>query len=367
MILAGHLVRELLATLFVVTVVLLSVSVGARLLDYVGEVAQGGFAASALWPLLALRVPLFAQLVLPLSVFIAIVLTLGRASSDLELGAMHAAGGAPLRAAAAVFAVVVPMAALVGAVSLSYAPAAAARLAALVEDQRRTHDLSLVAPRRFIVFADGRRVSYVDAVQARGQVLRGVFIAERAPRPVAAPAAAASGASPMTLIWAATGRQRRDSRTGASYLELWDGHRYRGVPGDGAFQVTAFARLGQRLPGPRTLLNVAPLRARPTWTLLAGDAQAVAEWHWRWSLPVFTLVAGLLAVVCGPVPPRAGRFARMAAALTLFLVYLGVLFAGRDLLDRGVTFGPGGLLWLHLPFALVGAVALYRQQWRART
>ena len=58
MILAGHLVRELLATLFVVTAVLLSVSVGARLLDYVGEVAQGGFAASALWPLLALRVPL---------------------------------------------------------------------------------------------------------------------------------------------------------------------------------------------------------------------------------------------------------------------------------------------------------------------
>lgn len=371
--LTRYLVRELLATLLVVTTVLLLASIGARFLDYLSEVAQGALALGALWQVLALRVPLFAQLVLPLSLFIAILLTLGRSSSDLETGAMHAAGVSPLRIAAVMLSVVLPMAALVGAMSLWFAPNAALRLAALLDGQRRLHDFNLVVPRRFTTFADGKRVSYVDAVVGEGRELRGVFIAERdalvPSRAVAdkQPARRGAQATPMGFIWASSGRQQRDPVSGAMYLELRDGRRYRGVPGDAEFQVTEFARFAQRLSRQPMLLSVAELRARSTPLLArATDAKSFAEWHWRWALPLFTLVTGLLAVAVGRVPPRAGRFARVSAALALFLTYLGMLFAARDLLDRGATLAGGGLVWVHLPFIVVTGYLLLRQQWRAR-
>ena len=59
--LTRYLVRELLATLLVVTTVLLLASIGARFLDYLSEVAQGALTFGALWQVLALRLPLFAH------------------------------------------------------------------------------------------------------------------------------------------------------------------------------------------------------------------------------------------------------------------------------------------------------------------
>lgn len=386
MILARYLLRELLANLCIVTCVLLLASVGARFLDYLAEAAQGGLALSALWQLLALRVPLFAQLVVPLSLFIAILLTLGRASSDLEIGAMHAAGASPLRVAGIVLIAIVPVALLVGALSLRYAPAAALRLATLLDDQRRMHDFDLVVPRRFIIFGDGRRVSYIEAVRDQGQTLQGVFIAEKigsqhiqARRPTAATRqtqeTTGSAATPMNLIWASSGQQQRDARTGAVYLALRDGRRLRGTPGDADFQLVDFAQLGQRLPQQHAASgeHIAELRATPTAELLLGGAAqdnaaaatASAELHWRWSLPLFALVVGLLGIAVGQVAPRTGRFARVAVGLVVFLIYLGVLFAGRDAMDRGAAFAGVGLWWLHAPFALAAGGLLLRQQWRA--
>ena len=77
-------------TTVLVTFILVMVLVSGRFIKYLAEAAAGQIAADALFLVMAFRLPEFLQMILPLSLYIAILLVLGRMHMDNEMVVLRA-------------------------------------------------------------------------------------------------------------------------------------------------------------------------------------------------------------------------------------------------------------------------------------
>ena len=309
--------RELALSFLAVFALVLTVGLGARFIGFLQEAATGRFAAEALWPLLALRVPEFVQTTAPFAFCLALLLTFGRLHAEREFVALTMAGAGIGRIVLWLLACATPVAAAVAALSLFATPEARRLYASLSLEQLVDSELDAMIPGVFHVFSEGDRVTYAQEVDRDANVLTGVFMGER------------SGERSAT-VWAERGRQHRAADTGSRFLVLENGVRYEGAPGDADYRVARFKRLGQRLRRePPAMLE--DVRQLPSAALDARHPRQAAEWQWRLALPVMTFVVGLLALGIARAHPRAGRFARLLPGVGLFAGYYLLLVTARGL------------------------------------
>ena len=327
-----YVARELLLAFFAVLALLLAVGLGGRFIGFLQEAAAGRFAAEALWRLLALRVPEFVQVAAPFALFLALVLTFGRLHAEREHVALTSAGASAGRMIAWVLAVALPVAAVQAALSFAATPLARHAYAALSQAQLANAAIEAVAPGAFHVHGDGARVTYAERVDRETNRLRGVFMAEN------------DGAASV-VVWAEGGRQRW-LPSGSRFLELENGIRYEGAPGEAGYRVVRFQRLGQQLEG-EPLQALADVRAEPTSALGWRDPEQAAELHGRIAAPLMTVISALLAVGISRPRPRAGRFARLMPGVGLFLGYYLLLELARDAIAEGAIAPFAGLWGVH--------------------
>ena len=199
----------------------------------------------------------------------AVLLTWGRLHAEREFAVLLGGGARPRRMLGWLGAVALPVGALVGYLSLAVTPGAAKAFSDLAAAQRVSSEFEAITPGTFHDFDMARRVTYAREVSADRQRLVDVFTDER------------RGSGVHVAVWAEAGGHYVAADTGSRFLLLENGTRYEGAPGRGGFRVVAFDRLGQRVErSPITRTRIDP-RTVPTTQLPAGDAEHVAELHWR--------------------------------------------------------------------------------------
>lgn len=338
--------RELILVLIAVTAVLLAVTIGGRFISYLQDAALGKYAADSILKILYFRLPGFLQLLLPFGWSLAILLTLGRLHAESEFVVLRGGGVGPGRVLSWLTLPALAVTALVGYFSLYLAPDFDHRLTEFLAEEQADSEFSLVTPGVFHIYYRGQRITYADAIAESGEALEGVFLAEMT-----------GDSAPMT-VRAATGGQRVDPVTGTRYLVLTDGHRYVGSAGSPDYQVVSFGRMQQRLeegtrsrePGIETIATAA-LRAR-------GDAEAMAELHFRMALPLVVLIGGLVSVGVARTKPREGRFARLVPGLGLFVAYYAAIVFNRNAISDGQLPAALGMWLVHGLFLAVGLYLL---------
>ena len=336
-----YLCREWLLVFAGLLALLLAVGLGGRFIGFLQEAATGRFTAEALLLLVALRVPEFVQVTVPFALYLALLLTLGRRHAEQEHVVLVAGGVRPRRLMLWVLASAAPFAVGVAALAFVATPEARRLYADLSLEQLVDSELDAVIAGAFHVYGEGRRTTYARAVDRDANRLDDVFIAERE-----GPASVA--------VWAESARQHRVPDNAGRFLELRDGRRYEGVPGQSAYRVVDFARLSQRIDRePPAPLDDA--RRKKTAELDASDPGESAEWQWRAAFPVLTLVSVVLAVGIARPAPRSGRFARLLPGVGLFVVYYLLLVFARDFLADGRLPRVSGLWPVHAAMLAVGA------------
>ena len=325
--------RELALVFLGVFALLLGVGLSARFIGFLQGAADGRFTAEALWLLLALRIPEFVQVTAPFALFLALLLTFGRLHAEREYAVLAAAGASPGRFVRWILVIVVPVAAFVAVLSLVVTPQARKLYAELSLEQLVDSELDAMVPGAFHSHDGGRRVSYAQSVDRATNRLEGVFLAQR------------RGSVDVT-VWAESGHQFRHPVTGSRFLELHNGVRYEGRPGEAGYRVVAFERLGQRLEreAPRPLIDVRSFRIAE---LGVDDPRQAAELQGRMAWPLMTLVAALAAFGMARPQPRAGRFARAVPGVALFVVYYLALVFAQDGIAEGVVPRLPGLWLVH--------------------
>ena len=333
-ILDRYIFREIAQSWLAVTVVLLAVLLTNQFARVLGEVAKDKLPKDAIFQIIGLTALQYLTILVPIGLFLAVMLALGRLYRDSEMPAMMACSVGPVDVYRPLAWLLIPLSLAVGWLAMEIVPTALTEIERIGVEARRQADLSSIEPGRFTTSNSEGAVVYVEKVLREGTV-ENVFMQR----------ATDDG---IEVVVAERGEQVASDDPDTRYFVLHDGRRYEGVPGTSRFRVMEFAEHGipYRLP---TVEEPEPEpRAMRTTDLLKGRSDETnAELHWRIGIPLSTAILALMAVPLSRSQPRQGRYGRLAIGLLVFIIYFNLMSAGKSWLEHGTVDAAFGLWWVH--------------------
>jgi lipopolysaccharide export system permease protein len=298
-----------------------------------------------LFALMAFRLPGFLEIIIPISFFLALMLTYGRLHVDHEMIVLQACGMSPTRIVFITLMISAIVMLLTSLVALWVKPMGERQVQVLLQEQKNLTEFDTLVPGRFQSLSSGRRVTYTEEINDKGELTE-IFINEYLDPAV--PSARASA----TVI-ATSGRTEVDIE-GRRFLVLNNGQRYEGKPGDPGYQIIEYKEYGQLVEKDSSIFLDERNSAIPSLDLFErSDPAGLSELHWRLSVVLMIPVIGLLAIPLSRVNPRQGRFTRLVPAMILCFLYVIALSAGKSGIEREDFPAEYGLWWIHGVFLLI--------------
>ncbi len=358
MIISRYLVKEVSTTLLAVTFVLLLVFISQQMVRYLGYAAAGKIAPTILFQIISFMIPNLLALSLPLGLFLGVILAYGRLYADNELRVMHACGLSigQLMMMTSMFVGLITV--VVAVLMLWVNPLIAADKQKMLTGSSADSLLETLMPGRFQVSSDGRRVAYVEKISRSHKAANNIFIAEQEKNAVDLTG------TPWIVLSAKSGYQTTDPQTHESYIVATQGNRYAGTPGQNDYRVIQFDKYAIRAPETELNSQRQMQEAISTHKLLKHhkNPDDDAELQWRFSIPLSVFLLALMAIPLSQVRPRQGRYAMLLPAILIYVVYMNLLFVGRNLIEQKTMASWMGLWWVHA-IALLLIAVLY---WRTR-
>ncbi|HEX7440365.1 MAG TPA: LPS export ABC transporter permease LptF [Caldimonas sp.] len=304
--------REFARNFGATLVVILTVVLTILLIRTLGQAALGRIAPQDVALLLGFVALGYMPLILSLSLFIAVVATLGRMYRDSEMAIWFSSGVGLTRFVRPVLGVSWPVLVVVGLLALLIWPWGNERGVELKERFERRSDLSRVAPGQFQTSNDGKRVFFIERDSQDGRTGRNVFILSTQGTSEAVTTARSGrieveGDDRFLVL----GRGRRNEENGAT-----------GEKGLSRFESYRV------LAGERILSSAAnlPPKARATLDLLlTPTAPNQGELVWRLGLLLGGANLVLLGIGLSASNPRHASNWNLLFALLGFVVYYNVI------------------------------------------
>jgi lipopolysaccharide export system permease protein len=352
-----YIAKEIFQTLVAVTVVLLLIFISMRLVRYFTEVAAGNIPKDLVFTLLGIKTMRTLNLIVPFSLFLAVLLVLGRMYRDSEMTAFATGGIGTLRIMRTVMFIAVPLTACLMWMSLQLLPKVAQIEFRVVKNAEKNLEVTGISAGSFREATGGERIIYVEKVtkndpgSEKGSRLetRNVFIYVKLK-------------SRQAVFSAARGKIETN-KAGERILVLENGYRYDGNPGGADYRITHYDKHAVKLISNLRTEKLTRHEAKPTSELLKSkDPVDIAELQWRISLPLSVFLLALLAVPISRVKPRQGRFGKLIIGFLFAVVFVYVM----QIVKKGVAtskIDPAiGMWWLHGLLVLVIVFLVIQQQ-----
>lgn len=340
-----YVLREAAQTWFAVTAVLLLILVTNQFASVLSDAAASRLPKDALLQVMGLTSLQYLTILIPVGLFLAILIALGRLYRDSEMYALMACGIGPVQLYRPLVLLAGAITLIVGYIALVVAPGANAEVRRIAQEMRTRSDLSVMEAGRFVSFGQADAVVYAEAVAPDGR-LRNVFVQRR-------------NEGGVEIIVAAQAWQEMTANPDVRMLTFADGRRYEGEPGQPQFRIIEFARHGIPYSLPSEIAIADEPESRSLGALIGSDDAAdLAELQWRLSAPVMVIVLTLLAVPLGHSSPRQGRYAGLRAGVLVYITYANLLGAARVWLERGRIAPLIGMWWVHVLFVAVALLLL---------
>ena len=331
-ILRRYLTREVLATTLAVTLFVLMLSVGSRLVGFVGLAAQGGLEMGAVFKMILYRLPFFLILIFPLGFFIALMLVQGRLYVDHEMDIIRSSGMSSRVLAGLLFPLVVLFFVIQSFGVLYLAPAANLASERFDREVAFKSAFELVRPKSFVSI--GNYNLYVESFNPMERSLEGVILIERRPGEpdvlVRAKRAEQAGfeaagnqltAGNSDLLNPNQNDNESGTQAGAALIDLYSGQRFEAKAGSSEYNVTSFDTYRIRLENvdakSQSQLDISARSTAYLWGDRA-DPEAAAELGFRFCLPFMIPLAWMLAVPLSRVHPRQGRWLRLLPSIMIY-------------------------------------------------
>ncbi|MGK2913425.1 MAG: LPS export ABC transporter permease LptF [Porticoccaceae bacterium] len=329
--------RPLLALLAVLTFIFASYTASR----YLNDAADGAIGLGTVLRITGYRVLIALEVLVPVGLYVAVVLGLGRLHHDQEMTAMTAAGIGPLRAYRAVGMLALPVAVAVALLSVYGRPWAYAEAYALEAQQATDLDVTRLQAERFNVNADTGRMILAKRIDAADRRLYDVLIY--------------SGGARSDLI-SAREAWLADPDPAHPVLELRDGFSYSLQQRGAQAHTLRFGQMTLHLEPIQAAIDYKRKAAATTTLVTATALPERAELQWRLSRGPTALLLALLAVPLSRIPPRRGQFSNLLPVTAVFaLIYYagGVL---KNLIENGSLPPSPGMWWI--PLLMAAALVL---------
>lgn len=297
---------DLLKSLGAILSVIVFIIASRKFISVLKMAVSGQLAANTLAHFFLLKVIVVAISLLPITLFMAILMVLGRMYRDQEMTALAAAGvglGALYRS---IYLIVIPVFIASIWLSMITAPWAEAQMKELIHKDAETADIRGVTPGRFGEYSHGDLVVYVQGLGADKQ-LQGIFVQDRQN-------------NNMGVVTAASGtlKDLEDGR----YIILKKGERVQGTPGTSNFVTEYFDEYAVRIEKrPAAAVRINQEEVESLTLFGTGRLVDFVELQRRFAIPLGILFLAFLAVPLAKVAPRGGVYGNMILAFVIYFSY----------------------------------------------
>ena len=348
-------IRRNLVTLFFAIFFIIGLFVfGNRIVLTVQESFEQGIPFQELIPLISFNMIRDVTLIITLSFFLAIILSISQLYKNSEAIVMNSMGLSDKH-----FVVFIQPTVLLTFIIITfltiYAVPWAKQQQKIVEDNtKNASEFSFISKGEFEEFKQGDIVFYASESKtldtAGEQNMEEIFIYSFNEK------------KPM-IVLASEARKYIDPRTNSTYLRLKDGIRYQGITSDENISILNFDLYDLEIISgelQKSLAIYTKIEGKSTVDLIKeGGSYANAELQWRLSQPITVLILSFFGIFLGKTSPRGGKGVNLLIGIIVFMLYNNGLLVAKRAIELGQINLLTGFLGVHL-LVLMLLILLYQ-------
>lgn len=324
--------------------------IGSRLL---AEGVTNTLGLAAMLKLLLLKTLIALEVVIPIIIYIAVIVTLNRMHRDQEINVLRSAGVSDNHIIYAVLIFVIPVGIVSGVLSIYIRPYAYQESYSLNAQAESELNMDRFQAGRFYGSEGSGRVIYIQSKEDTSKQMKNVFQYMKQ-------------GDKSEIIVAREARQQTPRAGEYPQIHLYDGAIYRlaHTPAAGENTVTRFEKLVYFTASK----TISELNRKATPTAVLSYSQRpkdIAEFQWRLSRPVAAILLALIAVPLSRASPRQDKGTRtyLIAAGVSGLYYV-ISTLAQNWVMQGVVGSMPGVWWLHGLMFLIVLFMLFPRFWR---
>ena len=334
MLLYRYLLREItIAFAFVALLVSVIFTVYSLTL-FLADAANGLLKINEVLKLTLYKSIIALEVLLPIAFYFGIIISFGRLQIHNEYTAMAACGFPSSRLNSTYIVFGLAIALLIGAISLVLRPWAYTNMYHLKDIAESSYELDRIQAKRFYSYKDDNRTVYIRETTDDKSKLVGIFIRKQAQ-------------DSTEIITAPTGHMEMFASTDSHHLKLEEARIFRSNA-NGHFFVGHFDHLVMRLQAQgRPLEKHRPKSTGNNTLWHSYDSYDKAEWEWRLSTPLSTMILTFMALAIIKNTNPKSRFSHLPTALAIYAIYYNISGVARTWVEQAVF--PTSF-WVHFVF-----------------
>ena len=317
--------------------------------------AEGQLDMLTAFKLIGLNTLITLEILLPSAFFFSVLAAIGRLYKDSEMNALYAAGISRARILEAVLKLALVIALITGFISIQARPWAFRISYALESEAAAKFDLKQMATGEFVNMDGSDYIFIAKDIDLELGLHKGVFLQKNHEDNERAEIIVAESASLPTL-----------NPGQAMQAEFYNGYNYL-LDNRGQQDMTLeFKELVVRLPNEEAQERYR--RKAETTLNLAGSSEPkdIAEYQWRISTPLATILLALIAVPLARSAPRESRFRNFSFALLVYIALFSMVSVLRTWIEQGKLGAMPGLWSAYLLQALLLVILVTQPRLKRR-
>jgi lipopolysaccharide export system permease protein len=302
---------------------------------YLADAAYGLMPASTVIILILLKVLISLEVLLPITLYLSVIVGLGRMYKDSEMTALFASGVGFGRVLTLVFALSLMVCLFVATLSLGLRPWAYGRSFWLRARSGAEFDVSRLQAGRFYEIGGENRFIFIEKIDQKLKRAKGVFLQKEED-------------NVLKVMYAKEARQHLEPTTGRQVILFLNGYIYEfPLNGKEGGRAVGFSQLTYSLwPKEITPLEYKIKAASTAHLACSLYPPEIAELQWRLSTPISAILLALLGIPLSRTTPREGKYAKLAAGVFIFAIYYMMGSMAKILVEQGFVPPLPGIWWV---------------------
>ena len=347
-IISRYLLRNLVIFLFAIGFIIGLLVFGNQFVLTTQESVTYGIPIKELMPLVGFNMIRDVPIILSLSLFLAIIVSISQLYKNSEAVVMNSIGMGDKNFINSIQPVVYLTFIIIFSLTIFAVPWAK-ELKSFAEDETvNASEFSFITEGKFESFKNGEIVFYASESSSTDNVgeqnMEEIFIY------------ALDNDNPI-IVLASEAKKYTNAESKSTYLRLKNGVRYEGLPGDENINILNFEQYDLEIVSgevQKSISNFSEIEEQSTIDLFKklGPLEN-AELQWRISQPISVLILSIFGVLLGKSSPRTGKGINLIIGVVVFMLYNNGLLVAKSSIESGELNPFIGMWSVHISLIIV--------------
>jgi len=346
-IISRYLLSNLIVFFFAITFVIGLIVFGNQFVLTVQESISFGIPIKELMPLVGFNMLRDIPIILTLSLFMSIIITISQLYKNSEAVVMNSIGLGDKNFMNLIKPIVFFTFIIIFYLTIFAVPWAKQQKSYAEDETVNASEFSFITEGKFESFKNGEIVFYASESKVNDivgeQNMEEIFIY------------ALDNESPV-IVLAAEAKKYTDKNNDSIYLRLKNGIRYEGLPGNEKINILNFEKYDLEIVSgdiQKSISSFSEIEEKNTIDLLReGGSKANAEIQWRISQPISLLILSIFGIFLGKTSPRTGKGINLIIGIVVFMLYNNALLVAKSAIENDQLSPLIGMWSIHLLFLL---------------